>query len=402
MIRIAAFGHDAQDAAWRRRLLGFIEAGAAVVSYSMRRHSAEAVEFDHVDLGLTRDGDLAGRAISIAGALARLAPHARALSQADLFWARNLDMLALAFAAKAAFGARAGVVYEALDVHGLLLKRTVAGQAARALEGRLLAQCRLLVTSSPAFIDRYFSDHRAAPPVLLVENRLPSGARLGSSLGPRPSAAPKRMPGPLRIGWFGMLRCKRSFDMLRHVAAALPDQVEIVMRGKPSSVALPNFLADRRGRANFKFYGPYRSPEDLATLYSEIDLMFAGEFFQDPGNSRWLLPNRLYEAGYFGAPPITFAGYESGRWARAHGIGFVLDQVTPGALAALVERLTPIDVMAARGRILSAPEDLFVQPREEPMQMLQAALRPDSIATAPPRRAASPLLQEIPEPRPYA
>src|SRR6185437_12819773 len=72
------------------------------------------------------------------------------------------------------------------------------------------------------------------------------------------------------------------------------------------------------------FGGPYR-PKDLPSLYGELHFNWSVDYFQDEGNSRWLLPNRLYEGGRFGVPPIARADSETGRWLKARGLGVVQD-----------------------------------------------------------------------------
>jgi hypothetical protein len=59
------------------------------------------------------------------------------------------------------------------------------------------------------------------------------------------------------------------------------------------------------------------------------------------GNSDWLLPNRIYEASYFGCPSIALAGTETGRRVAADGLGFTVEEPTAEALTELLRGLTP-------------------------------------------------------------
>ena len=55
MTTIAFFGHDAADAAVRRRVKSFVGDGMDVVGFMMRRRDVSP-EWKNVDLGKTRDG----------------------------------------------------------------------------------------------------------------------------------------------------------------------------------------------------------------------------------------------------------------------------------------------------------------------------------------------------------
>ncbi|HBH44696.1 MAG TPA: hypothetical protein DDY28_09830, partial [Hyphomonas atlantica] len=55
MTRIAFFGHDAADAAVRRRVKSFVGDGLEVTGFMMRRRDSDP-EWENVDLGKTRDG----------------------------------------------------------------------------------------------------------------------------------------------------------------------------------------------------------------------------------------------------------------------------------------------------------------------------------------------------------
>jgi succinoglycan biosynthesis protein ExoL len=66
MTRIAFFGHDAADAAVRRRVQGFRDDGLDVVGFTMRRRDDNTqVDWENVDLGRTFDGAYASVSIHL-------------------------------------------------------------------------------------------------------------------------------------------------------------------------------------------------------------------------------------------------------------------------------------------------------------------------------------------------
>jgi succinoglycan biosynthesis protein ExoL len=371
LAKLIFFGHDAHDPAVQRRIKAFGDAGAEVLAATMRRGPPlQAPPWLNIDLGETRDAAFAQRIAALMAARPVLRQHADQLRGADIFYARNLDMLALAHWARRISGARARLVYECLDVHRFLARDDLVGAGLRAMEASLLRDTALIVVSSPAFVREYFEKrHSAFPKTMLIENRLPWGFDYGARPGGSAPAHDK-----LRIGWFGNLRCERSLSLLLDLAGRFPDQVEIKMRGAPARAALSDFEARVGGRANVSFGGRYAWPDGLAEIYRDVDLVWAGDFHDPGANSQWLLPNRLYEGGYYAAPPLAPAECETGRWIKAHGFGFTLAEPLEESLPAFIRSLDRTAVGHARERLMAAPESDFVQPKDELMGVIAAAL----------------------------
>ena len=378
MIRVAFFGHDAGDAAVRRRVRAMQDDGLSVRGFMMRRQSDVVTEWENIDLGQTRDGAFVQRVARIFSG-ARAAANARdALADADVIYARNLDMLACAFLAKRITGLATPVLYESLDVHRLLTRTDYVGKAMRWFEKSLLRRTIGLIVSSPGFLRNHFEKHyRGLYVPFLVENRLAAG----SDFGPRPepdepgkvrSGAERR----LRLGWVGNLRCQRSFDLLCALADRYPDSIEIKLHGQPARKEIPIFEPEIDARANMSFAGRYRSPEDLATIYAGLDLVWAGDFMEAGYNSDWLLPNRIYEGGYYATPAVAPATTETGDWIERHACGFTiaepLDETLPAMIGDVMLDNGPLET--CRNRLLAMPNEVFIEPEGFFSEVLERAL----------------------------
>jgi succinoglycan biosynthesis protein ExoL len=372
LVRLVFFGHDALDPALRRRIRAFEGEGVEVDAFTMRRGALADTPWRNVDLGKTRDAAFAQRLTALARARPVVARHRDLLTRADVIYARNLDMLALARWAKRQSGAVGALVYECLDVHRFMTRDDPLGAAMRATERSLLNDVALTVVSSLAFTREYFDKRQPGRTrTQLIENRLPPGY----DYGPRPSAPHASGDGRIRIGWFGNLRCRRSLALLLSLAERFPDRVEIVLRGNPARTELGDFETSLADHKNVRFEGRYAWPEDLSKIYGELDLVWAGDFHDPGANSKWLMPNRLYEGGYFGAPPLAPADCETGAWVKSRNVGFVLEEPLEQTLLAFFEKLNRAAIGAARQRLLATPDDAFVQPRGELSAMLAAAVR---------------------------
>ncbi len=377
MTRIAFFGHNASDTAVGRRVQAFRDDGVEVVGFMMRRGPDAPRGWENIDLGATADAAYLQRIRAILCG-ARIAARAREkLAAADVIVARNLDMLATAFLARRLAGLATPVIYECLDVHRVLTRNDPVGFILRRIEGFLLARCRGLIVSSPGFLKNYFEiRHRGRYTASVIENRLASG----SDYGPRPdkSAAPRSAETPLRVGWVGVLRCARSLDLLINLARELGPRVRVEMHGRPALTEVPDFHEKIAGLANMSYHGPYQSPADLAGIYAGIDLLWAGDFMEAGYNSVWLLPNRLYEGGYYAVPPIAPADTQTAAWIADKGVGFSAPEdlavTLPRLTQHLVDDRTPI--LERRARLLALPTATFVQQLGAHRAVIEAALTP--------------------------
>lgn len=347
-MKLAYLVHDLGDAAVRRRVALFQAAGLTVAIGGFQRDSGAPSPIGGVvpvSFGRTRDGALAQRVAAVLRHAALPGAVRALVADAEVIVARNLETLVLARRA-----ARPGqrIVYECLDIHRLLLGEGAASRMLHAIERWALDGVVLVVVSAPAFRDRYFVDRIGyRGEVMLVEN-----------LVPRLDDAPVRVvdppPGPpWVIGWFGMLRCRRSFDLLKAVAAAGNGRVEVVIAGRPS----PGVFADLPGEAeaapHVRYLGGYTA-DDLPDLFGRIHCIWAIDYFEEGLNSAWLLPNRLYEGVAHGAVPIALRSVATGAWLEEHGVGLLLDD--PAAeLPPLLDALTPAAYAALHRAVAGVP-----------------------------------------------
>jgi succinoglycan biosynthesis protein ExoL len=391
MKTVAFFAHDEKDAAIRRRVDALQNAGCRVTGFAMRRAERVDLGWNAVDLGRTYDADYGQRLGAIFRAARRAAVARKLLAEADVVYARNLDTALAALAAMRMTGVARPFIYECLDIHRLMHRKDLVGAAMRGLERRVLAASSLLVVSSPAFLRNYFDIHHPGRfAARLIENRIADTAALGE----RPSPPGRKTP-PLRIGWFGVLRCERSLALMEALADRFGDKIEITMAGYPD-LGLPHFHERVRRHLTMRYRGRYRSPEDLASLYGAVDVVWAGDFHDAGFNSQWLLPNRIYEGGYFATPAIAPAQTETGRWIEEHGGGFTVAEPLEAALPELIEGLldAPDRIAAARGRLLSLPRATFVQPAEEMRDVVNATLANDTARRRSVEAAMTPLRSE--------
>jgi succinoglycan biosynthesis protein ExoL len=298
-----------------------------------------------VDLGRTFDGRLAHRAALVALRCARVSGLRDLVGDAQVILARNLEMLAIACAARRAYAPRAKLVYECLDIHRLMGGSGALSGVLRTLEATLLRSCSAIIVSAPAFISEYFEKHhRALPRIVLVENKL---------LGPceRAAAVARRAGPPWRIGWFGNVRCRKSVELLKEIARRAAGAVEVVIRGRPSAHTLPDLESLIAGAPHIRFEGAY-TQDELAHIYGDVHFVWSLDFTDAGQNSDWLLPNRLYEGSYFNTPSIAERKKAIGAWLADKGAGLLVDDPLQDIVPALTA-LTAQDYRLLESRTAS-------------------------------------------------
>lgn len=360
--RVTYLVHDVSDAAVQRRVRMLKAGGATVTLAGFHRADAPPVVepgVEVVNFGQTQPGKLAARALSVLSVLTRARRLEGIVRGADAIVCRNLEMLAVGSRLRSLFAPGASLVYESLDIHRVLLSGGPEGHALRWLERRLARDAALVLTSSPAFVKHYFRQRNPlSPPTRLVENKVfaPDGVQ----------AATSRRPGPpWRIGWYGNLRCQRSLDILCAVASQADGAVEVVLRGRPALQEFRGFMEQIGSAPHVRYEGTYRNPEELAGIYGDVHFSWAIDFFEEGLNSDWLLPNRLYEGGLYGAVPIALAGVETGAWLRRHGIGLLLDTPEPARLGQLLAQLDPAAYQAMGDAVAALPSSTWISERQE-------------------------------------
>lgn len=382
MATIFVFGFDLAEPAQARRIRSLRAAGYDVHSATFLRGNPASIgapDWPNHHLGTVANESFGMRLWSVYAAIWKMARHPGALRRSDAIIARNLDMLGIAWASRLLRGnRRTPLVYECLDIHSLLTRRNRTGRIVRWLERRLLARADLLLVSSRAFLDEYFGPvQNYLGKSTVVENKL----WFDEEPAPRPRAPRQSKPDdPLVLGWVGSIRCPASLALLLATADSLGERLRISIHGNIHRHAVPEFDAEVGRRPNVIYNGPYDYPGDLAKVYGACDLVWAQDLWQRGANSDWLLPNRIYEASWFGCPSIAVADTETGRRVASRGLGFTIETPTPEALVQLLRNLGPAAIADCARGLLAQPENEFRLSVDEIDRFLGLVLRPEARA----------------------
>jgi succinoglycan biosynthesis protein ExoL len=335
-MRVSYFAHDLSDAAVVRRVQMLRDGGADVKLLGFRRTATPIHAIDGVaaiDLGQTFDGRLISRFAQVLRCSLTAWRLRETINGSNILLARNLEMATIANAVRLWARSHVRLAYECLDIHSAQLGKGLPSKLLREWEKQILRRSSTLIVSSPSFLSNYFHTLGVRiPEVILAENK-----RVLSNIE-RPRSSSDRQRPPWRIGWFGNLRCVKSFWILKEAAEHDPCLIDVELRGRPTS-EMQDLISRHLPLVNMRFGGPY-TPADLATMYGACDFTWAIEYAgQNAQNARWALGNRLYEGSFYNSPVLVLAHTAMGDWLRNRQAGVLLND--PGVeLAPFLMNLT--------------------------------------------------------------
>jgi succinoglycan biosynthesis protein ExoL len=355
-MKIAYFVHNIDDAAVRKRvtMLSLGGAQARLIGFSRFTHSGgseNASDSKAVVIGRSSDGKFFQRILVVLRCILWPFDLIGIVKASDAILCRNLEMLALGYAIKVLARSRAPLTYECLDIHGKLLGDGLSARVLRRIELFLMNRCQTVITSSPGFIRNYFhAIQNFQGAICLVENKVIGGDREIQA------ARPAGTDG-WTIGWFGIIRCRKSLDMLDRLSRALP-AVEVVISGRVAHQEFDDFDATVAANPRLSYTGPFQ-PDDLPDVYGRAHFVWAIDYYEEGENSTWLLPNRLYDSLAFGAVPIALEQVETGQWLTSRDAGVVINAPLAD-LPPLLETLTQDAYLGLKGKTKRIPPtDIF-------------------------------------------
>lgn len=359
--------HDLSDptTAKRVRMLRAGGAEVSVIGFGREKRMAPIDGCPTFMIGRSHTTGVLRQLLFLALGLLRIRRHRALFTQADFILARSLETLPLAVYGCSLSAGKKPIVYEVLDIHPLLLRTDWLGGTARHFEELLCRSVAMLLTSSPAFVREYYEKcTNIRVPYRLLENKV-FGKLPASHATMRPT------PPPWSIGWFGVIRCRRSFELLRSLVTHAPGRARVVIRGRVAYDQIPDFDEVIAQTPGMTFLGPYESPVDLEKIYGEVHFAWAIDWFGEGKNSSWRLPNRIYESGLYGVVPLALEGEESSRYLKNIGIGIHLPADIPGGtLAQTLSELNAITYGQMAEKVLRIPHHQWVMSTEECCELI--------------------------------
>ncbi|WP_038973328.1 hypothetical protein [Bradyrhizobium genomosp. III] len=237
-------------------------------------------------------------------------------SKADIIWLWGVDVCFIGSLAKLV-RPKLTIVWDISDINPHLLGNSLKAKVLRQIERLLLSRANWLLLTSPEFHDKYYDSRVPENKICVIENYLSASLRETNSR-PLPRLT------PFKVVYTGIFRSEKLLRILREVAAELGTEVEFHLFGYCSATVDEKLLEDVATEPNVTVHGKYAMP-DLADIHAECHLIF-GLLDEDADlNERWLLPNRIYQAGAFQRPILANRKTFTGQTVLARHLGTVCD-----------------------------------------------------------------------------
>lgn len=317
-----------------KRILEFMRLGvsAQCLYFDRDYFSGRKLPCDATCLGRIDHGRYFSRILTLVKA-AFLAK--KRIGGADFLYAFGLDMLFLATIAS--IGSRQKILYEVSDIREAMTRPGLYSWAMRSFERLMLRWTDVIVVTAPGYRDGYYRGLNVAPGnrFFVMENKLD----LDATARPAHSRT-RRGVEPIRIGYFGLLRCPRSWEVLKELARRGRGRFLVEVRGRP--IAPESIPAEAAALDGIAYGGEYVWPDDLAEMYDAVDMVWGCYPYsvRATGNWLWARTNRFYEACYFKRPLVTLKDSADAQIAGELGIGPVVDLSDIGSTVDRLLQLT--------------------------------------------------------------
>jgi succinoglycan biosynthesis protein ExoL len=338
------------QARFRRRIEGLLAAGAEARAASFERDylPGKPLPCPLRRLGRVDHGSYWRRAWIY---LRALQPIRNLSSDVTAIHAFGLDLLLLAWLATLGTR-RPHLVYELGDVRRAMTRKEPVGAGLRWLERFLCRRCKVVVVTSDRYTVEYLLPTHGLDPAfcLTIENKLPAGMPIA------PKPLPDDVDRPLRIGYFGLLRCRRSWETLCRILTLADGHIEVQVRGQPAGDGPSE--AEIAAENGAHYGGPYVAPDDLPEIYGDVDVVWVAHH-HGVNNLRWARANRFYEACAFQRAMIGQVGTVDGNVIAAENWGLVIDLRDTEAAARSVVGVERSRWRAWSARLAAAPRTVY-------------------------------------------
>lgn len=276
----------------------------------------------------------------------------------DLLYCSGPDMAY--FSMVSTIGLGIPKVMEVGDLREIQFRPNLVGACFRLVEKTFVRKCKFIVTTSEGFIDGYYKNLDKNLDYLVLENKLEKRPLESQEQNPA-----RKNDDVIRIGYFGLLRCNWSWKVLSALAEKNPDRFEIFVAGY--DFGLEGFEKDIDRLDNIEYYGTYKSPQDLYTLYSQIDLVWG--VFPIPTkpsdqNWKWAKTNRFYESLYYKKPLVVLDGSGDAPAVNSLDVGVNIKRDSVANAVSFLEKLNLEDIQRLEKNAEEVPEHIYMYNQE--------------------------------------
>lgn len=144
------------------------------------------------------------------------------------------------------------------------------------------------------------------------------------------------------FSFVGAVRYETVFRFAEVIGTHFP-QHQFVFYGQAYGSANDECVRLTSKYPNVKHFGAYKNPEDLESIYKNINIVIAC-YTPSSLNERLAEPNKLYEAMFFCKPIVVSDGIFLSRQVQSHRCGYCIDATNDQTIIDFVKGLSEDDI----------------------------------------------------------
>jgi glycosyltransferase involved in cell wall biosynthesis len=253
-------------------------------------------------------------------------------------------------------------IYEESDIPYASMRNGLVRKILKTIDKRIIKKSFATIMTSEGFIDYHFGGQKPSN-VIIVPNRLNPKIKNLTYIDKTIDM------NHLSIGFVGGVRYKSIVNFAEVFVKHFPEYSfhiygDIEPSLKEKCMELEN-LYD-----NIHFHGVFKNPQDLPSIYSQIDLVLATYDYSSV-NVRYAEPNKLYEAIYFNTPIIVSSGTFLSRKVERLGIGYAINAMDDKEVVSFIKGLSMSDISIKKGNCRKLPSDYAINHNPELFEFLE-------------------------------
>jgi len=282
----------------------------------------------------------------------------RVVREHDVVFVYTLDNFVFVWMSKIAARSDIKIILFITDIRPKFIGDSLFNQITQSFLKFSFEQSELVLVTSRYYIEEFATKYLGSHPDqwFEIENRVDSEIvdfDAGFSVS-------RDHPYQIVIGYFGLIRCARSVEILLSAVNQSRGNVKVIMRG---ILSVPPELQEEIADNPWILYrGPFNNPADLGEIYGSVDIVWTCYPYSTAteGNHMWAKTNRFYEAGYFKKPMIASLNTKDGDYVATEGIGLVVDLSEVERTVAQVNELVRSKIEFWRESLVKIPDKEFV------------------------------------------
>lgn len=251
-------------------------------------------------------------------------------------------------------------IYEISDILYGYNKFKLIQPLAKLIDKKLIRRSQFTVVTSQGFVD-YLFGNQDVPSIVVQPNKL------SRALIDNPRIPKDFNDRCITFAFVGAIRYTKTILRFAKIVGEYFPQHQFHFYGESS--ASYEFKSATEKYNNVKYFGAYKNPEDLNSIYSNVDIVVAC-YESDNLNERIAEPNKLYEAMFFCKPIVVSKDTFLAKQVEAKQCGWVIDAYNDSDIIEFINNIPQFNIRAIIQREMMIHASILIDDTQEIIKRL--------------------------------